>query len=189
MRALFFSVVLFCVAGCSNMNIKQIADSISDIADGKVPSNLGTYSNSSSSSSSSVPSYSHSDQQYVNKTESFNLHGAKRQKNERGLIRSLKYENNPKGMTMVRFLGYHQDSGADMSATTYIYKIDGNGWLNNDAEVFSSANAGVVNSGKYYLKSESAMFSALGHRITQFYVSGEISLKRGVTNIVSLEME
>ena len=180
MRALFFSVVLFCVAGCSNMNIKQIADSISDIADGKVPSNLGTYSNSSSSSGSPAPSYSHSDQQYVNKTEDFSGYKAKRQKNEFGLIRPLKYENNPKGITMVRFLGYHQDSGADMKITTYLYKIDDNGWLNDKyMRLYSSAS--VVNSGKYYVKSQAGN--------DDFFATGEISLKRGVTNIVSLEME
>lgn len=178
MRALFFSVVLFCVAGCSNMDIKQIADSISDIADGKVPSNLGTYSNSSGSS---APSYSHSDQQYVNKTERFSLHGAKRQQDEFGLIRPLIYENNPKGITMVRFLGYHQDSGADMQTYTHLYKIDNNGWLNEDYVIFANANARVANSGKYYVKSQA--------NNEKFYATGEISLKRGVTNIVSLEME
>ena len=45
---------------------------------------------------------------------------------------------------------------------------------------FATSGASVVNSGKYYVKSQANQ---------KFFVTGEISLKRGVTNIVSLEME
>ncbi|MBV1920758.1 MAG: hypothetical protein KUG73_08740 [Pseudomonadales bacterium] len=177
MKVLLLSVVLFCVAGCSNMEIRQIADSISDMADGRVPSNLGTYSSKTEPSSG----YKHQSQQYVNETESFTFNDATRQNNDLGLIRSVTYEKNPKGLTMVRFLGYQQDSGADIATHQYMYKIVDNGWLNKKPVVSFNNGAFAVNSGAYYLKGQSARDG--------FHVSGDVLLKRGVTNVVSLELE
>ena len=177
MRAIIFGVILVSLSACSNLEIKQLADTVSDLAGGNVPSNLGSYSSKAESSSG----YKHQNQQYVNETENFTFNDATRQNNDLGLIRPVTYEKNPKGLTMVRFLGYHQDSGADITSRQYMYKIVDNGWLNKKPVVSFNNNAFVVNSGAYYLKGQSNSGS--------FNVSGDVLLKRGVTNVVSLELE
>ncbi|OUS29219.1 hypothetical protein A9Q99_08880 [Gammaproteobacteria bacterium 45_16_T64] len=180
MRTLILSTMLVATVGCTNMEIKQIADSVSDIAGGSFPSNLGSYSQNKSSEPAGS-GYQHKKQQYSKSSERFRITEATRMNNEVGLIRPLQTEKNPKGMTMVRVLGYHRDSGADMASTQYFYKVDNSGWLNKDAVSSFSPNAFVVNSGVYYLKVQAKQ--------GEFHATGEIVLQKGVTNIVSVELE
>ena len=180
MREIVLGVVLLVLAGCANMEIKQIADSISDIANGNVPSNIDSYS--TGSSNAPVGSgYKHQGQQYAVESEVFSITAPTRMNKDLGAIRAVRHENNPKGMTMVRILGYHQDSGADLESYTWLYKIAENDWLKKDAVTSYRSEAFVINSGRYYLKSES--------NTGGFHTTGEIDIQRGVTNIVSVELE
>ena len=99
---------------------------------------------------------------------------------ERGMLRPLRTEKNPTGITMVRYEGFHQDTGVAMASAAYIYEVNANGFLNENAIMSFDHNAQVVNSGKYYLKAKSDT--------GKFYASGMIMLQRGVTNVISYDL-
>ncbi len=119
-------------------------------------------------------------QQYTTSNETFYTTDAKKMANDRGLIRSVVSEKNPKGMTMVRFVALHQDSGVEIDADHYLYPIDPNGWLIKDYVSVYKSRTKMLNSGTYYLKSDS--------NEGKFYTSGTLTLLRGVTNVVTIEM-
>jgi hypothetical protein len=85
-------------------------------------------------------------------------------------------------MTMVRFVAFHQDSGAAMESDNYLYSQDSNGWLSEKFTVSYSTKTTMINSGNYYLKSD-----ADGNN--KFYTTGMIKLDKGVTNVVTIELQ
>jgi hypothetical protein len=85
-------------------------------------------------------------------------------------------------MTMVRFVAFHQDSGAAMESDNYLYAQDSNGWLSEKSILAYNTKTIMINSGNYYLKSEAK-------RDGDFYTSGMIRLDKGVTNVVTIELQ
>ncbi|WP_239480657.1 hypothetical protein [Parashewanella hymeniacidonis] len=82
---------------------------------------------------------------------------------------------------MIRFVSLHQDSGAEIESTQYLYPIDDNGWLvDSPVTMFRYGRPQMLNSGNYYLKSESKQ--------GKFATTGELQLQAGVTNVVTIEM-
>jgi len=159
--------LVLAVSGCKSTDIKNIADSVSDIA-GIADGNTAAV-------------YKHDSQQYTNKSETFYITKAERTSHDFGNIRSITAEKNPKGMTMVRFLGFHQDSGAALESKQYLYKQDMNGWLDSKPVTLFRSDATMINSGVYYLKAEASQ--------GKFYTSGTVELTKGVTNVIEIELQ
>ncbi|RYV03600.1 hypothetical protein SOPP22_02905 [Shewanella sp. OPT22] len=168
MKKLLLCAAIMSLTACKSNDIRRIADSVSDIAgisNGNAPVRVSGTANN----------------QYTTKTESFRITTATKMKNDVGLIRSIKAEKNPKGMTMIRFVSLHQDSGAEIESTQYLYPIDDNGWLvDSPVTMFRYGRSQMLNSGNYYLKSESKQ--------GKFATTGELQLQAGVTNVVTIEM-
>jgi hypothetical protein len=172
MKKVILCALALSVVGCKSTDIRMISDSVSDIAslgNGPTTTNVGSV-------------YNHPTQQYSNKSESFNITENIKHSNEFGAIRSIQHEKNPKGMTMVRFVAFHQDSGAAMESTNYVYEQDGNGWLNEKPVASFRSDAIIINSGNYYLKSQAKTGG-------DFYASGMINIEKGVTNVVTVELQ
>jgi hypothetical protein len=180
MKKVIFCALALSLVGCKSTDIRSIADSVSDIANISADATNGSYSGTPTTTSGA--GYEHPNQQYSNKSEKFTLTNNTRLAQERGIIRSINHEKNPKGMTMVRFVAFHQDSGAAMESRNYLYAQNSNGWLNEDAVSAHYADAITINSGEYYLKSEAK-------RDGDFYTSGMIKLDKGVTNVVTIELQ
>jgi hypothetical protein len=53
-------------------------------------------------------------------------------------------------MTMVRFVAFHQDSGAAMESDNYLYAQDSNGWLSEKSILAYNTKTTTLNSGNYY---------------------------------------
>ncbi|AVT48136.1 hypothetical protein [Shewanella baltica] len=176
MKKMILCTLVLSLAACKSTDVRNIADSVSDIA-----GIASTGTSGGTSGSSSIPTYEHQTQQYSNSSEPFYISDNTKMSPERGAIRSITQEKNPKGMTMVRVLAYHQDSGAAMESNTYFYKVDGNGWLSDVPLAMFRPETIDINSGVYYLKAQSDT--------GKFYTSGMITLARGVTNVVSIELQ
>jgi len=177
MKKIILCTLVLSLAACKSTDVRNIADSVSDIA-----GIASTGTSGGTSGSSSIPAYEHQTQQYSNNSEPFNITKNTKMSPERGAIRSITQEKNPKGMTMVRVLAYHQDSGAAMESTNYLYAVDSNGWLSDKPMTMHRPETMIINSGAYYLKAEDNISS-------KFYTSGMITLARGVTNVVSIELQ
>lgn len=173
MKKIILCSLVLTLSACKSTDVKNIADSVSDIA--------GIAGSGSVGSTRSIPTYEHQTQQYSNSSEPFYITENTKMSPERGAIRSITVEKNPKAITMVRVMGYHQDSGAPMESKTYLYAVDGNGWLSDKPFTMFRPEAAVINSGAYYLKAESDT--------GKFYTSGMITLTKGVTNVVSIELQ
>ena len=117
---------------------------------------------------------------YVTEEENVRAHKPTRQKRDYGRIQ-LSTEKNPNGMTRVRVIGKHMDSGSFIDSNTYLYKISAEGWLSKKGITILSDRSKNINSGKYYLKGKS--------KNGDFYTVGEVAFVSGVTNIVTLDME
>lgn len=88
--------------------------------------------------------------------------------------------NNDSGLTEIRVITKHKDSGATLSDTAgYIYTIE-NGRLQANGDHLEANKKEIVNSGVYYIKFAYA---------DKFFTTGEINLKKGVENQVVLELE
>ncbi len=168
MKKLLLCTALVSLSACNSTDIRRIADSVSDIAgvsNGNAPVRVTGSANN----------------QYSTSKESFYINEATKMKNDRGLIRSIKAEKNPKGMTMVRFISFHQDSGSEISSHQYLFPVDRNGWLVDEpVTMFRYGKVQMLNSGHYYLKSESEQ--------GKFQTTGDLKLQAGVTNVVTIEM-
>lgn len=158
------------LTACKSNDIRNIADTVSDIA------SIG-----SGTSTTPNPSYEYTNQQYSVKTQKFHITEATRMNPEVGQIRSIRTEKNPEGITMVKFESYHWDSGAAMKSRQYLYAVTNEGWLSKEPHTIFRTNAEIINSGTYYLKAESTT--------GKFYTSGELKLERGLTNIVSIDLQ
>lgn len=176
MKKMILCTLVLSLVACKSTDVRNIADSVSDIA-----GIASTGTSGGTSGSSSIPTYEHQAQQYSNSSEPFYITENTKMSPERGAIRSITQEKNPKGMTMVRVLAYHQDSGAAMESTNYLYALDGNGWLSDKPMTMHRPETMIINSGVYYLKAQSDT--------GKFYTSGMITLARGVTNVVSIELQ
>jgi hypothetical protein len=171
MKKILFCALVLSLVGCKSNDIRMISDSVSGIT------GIGK---DTAINNGSV--YKHPTQQYSNKSESFYITENTRLSQEYGAIRSIEHEKNPKGMTMVRFVAFHQDSGAAMENQTYLYAQDSNGWLNENPVTSHYAETIIINSGDYYLKSQAK-------KDGKFYTSGMIKLDKGVTNVVTIELQ
>ncbi|MBB1270791.1 hypothetical protein [Shewanella sp. SR44-3] len=180
MKKVIFCALALSLVGCKSTDIRSIADSVSDIA--SIGADVTSTSGTSLPRATSVAGYEHQTQQYSNKSEPVYVTQNTKLAQERGAIRSIKHEKNPKGMTMVRFVAFHQDSGAAMESDNYLYAQDSNGWLSEKFVVSYSTKATMINSGHYYLKSD-----ADGNN--KFYTTGMIKLDKGVTNVVTIELQ
>ncbi|WP_133408484.1 hypothetical protein [Parashewanella tropica] len=168
MKKLLLCAVILSLSACKSTDIRNIADSVKTIA-GMTKGNAPT----------AVPGSANN--QYSTKNEQFYITKATRMKSDLGAIRSVSTEKNPQGMTMVRFVSYHQDSGAEIKSKQYLYPVSKEGWLVDDpVTVHYYGKAELLNSGNYYLKSESTK--------GKFYTTGDLKLKAGVTNVVTIDM-
>ncbi|NMH64942.1 hypothetical protein [Shewanella salipaludis] len=173
MKKLILCTLVLSISACKSTDIRTIADSVSDIAG---------IAESGSTGGGSVPGYQHPSQQYSTSSTPFYITDNTKMNPELGAIRSITQEKNPKGMTMVRVVAYHQDSGAAMDSKSYFYAVDANGWLKEDAVTSFYPKAININSGVYYLKAEARDGG-------DFYTSGMVTLARGVTNVVTIELQ
>jgi hypothetical protein len=180
MKKVIFCALALSLVGCKSTDIRSIADSVSDIANISADATNGSYSGTSTTTSGA--GYEHPNQQYSNKSEPVYVTQNTKLAQERGIIRSINHEKNPKGMTMVRFVAFHQDSGAAMESDNYLYAQDSNGWLSEKFIVSYSTKTTTLNSGNYYLKSDADGDS-------DFYTTGMIKLDKGVTNVVTIELQ
>lgn len=171
MKKIVCVVVVLGLVGCKSTDISMITDSMSDIA------GIGAQTTSTTNSV-----YQQTTQQYSNKSEPFYITENTKMSPEYGVIRSIVHEKNPSGITMVRFVAYHQDSGAPLESRNYLYAQDSNGWLSDKAVPSFDSKAIVINSGDYYLKSEAITAG-------KFYTTGMIKLDKGVTNFVTIELQ
>lgn len=112
--------------------------------------------------------------------ERFYITDAVRSSRDYGQIRHTT-ERNPKGMTTVILHGQHQDSGAKLMADAYLFKVTPEGWLVKDPVTVHNNGQRYLNSGLYYLKAKSDKGG--------FITSGEIMIKKGVSNIVTVVLE
>ncbi|MGS0826384.1 hypothetical protein ACVBIO_11280 [Shewanella sp. 0m-8] len=170
MKKILLCTFVLSLCACKSNDIKNIADSVSDIA------SIGSSTNGSSN-----PGYSHDKPQYSNQSE--DVYAALTGKTSRdfGVIRSIESEKNPKGMTMVRFVAFHQDSGAAMESDQYLYAVDDNGWMADKSIAAYDTRTTMLNSGQYYLKAKSDQ--------GKFYTTGMINVTPGVTNVVTIDLE
>jgi hypothetical protein len=157
--------VLVALIGCKAAEVLDTANRAMDVVDGDTTA-------ITSSRSIDNPNY-------VQSKENINIGSAERQKRDYGNI-ILTTERNPKGLTSVRFVGKHLDSGANISTVGYFYTVSPEGWLSKRGTFVASSPVNI-NSGTYYLKA--------GSNDGDFYTVGEVTLKRGVTNILTLGME
>lgn len=112
--------------------------------------------------------------------ERFHITEAVRTSRDYGQIRHTT-ERNPKGMTTVILHGQHQDSGAKLVADAYLYKVTPEGWLVKNPVTVHDNGQKYLNSGLYYLKANS--------NEGDFITSGEIMIKKGVSNVVTVILE
>lgn len=174
MKKILLCTLVLSLCACKSNDIKNIADSVSDIA------SIGS-STSGSTTKSPNPGYSHSQPQYANKSENIYAPLTGKTSRDYGVIRSIESEKNPKGMTMVRFLAFHQDSGAALEADQYLYTVDGNGWMADNSIAAYNTRTKMLNSGQYYLKAKA--------KDGKFYTTGMLNLAPGVTNVVTIDLE
>ncbi|MEZ9367578.1 MULTISPECIES: hypothetical protein [unclassified Shewanella] len=172
MKKILLCACILAMTACKTTDIRNIADSVSDIA------------GAAQGNSTSVPTnqaYSHPTQQYAKTSQTFRITKPTKMNPEIGQIRPLRTEKNPQGMTKVRFEAYHLDSGAPMQSNQYLYQVSAEGWLSEEPFVNFNSKLVTINSGNYYIKAQADT--------GKFYASGMVTLERGVTNIVSFDLQ
>ncbi|MCL1137671.1 hypothetical protein [Shewanella pneumatophori] len=180
MKKIVLCALALSLCACKSTDIRNITSSVADIA-AIGASTTTSSSDGSFSTNSSTPEYSHKQQQYSTASENIYITNSDRTKRNYGAIRSIESEKNPKGMTMVRFLSYQQDSGAPMKSSSYLYAIDSNGWTSQKSVSAHYAKTIMINSGQYYLKARSSQ--------GEFYTTGTLTLLPGVTNVVTIDLQ
>jgi curli biogenesis system outer membrane secretion channel CsgG len=93
---------------------------------------------------------------------------------------TVKTISNASGLTEIRVITKHKDSGAELADTSgYLYSIE-NGRLDANGDRLEANRKEVVNSGVYYIKFAYA---------DKFFTTGEVKILKGVENQVVLELE
>jgi len=97
---------------------------------------------------------------------------------------SLRTEKNPQGLTLVKLVSVSQlSSGGEFkSGFANLFPVSPEGWL-SEKKTYTAKKTrpAAINGGLYYLK-------GTDHG-QDFYASGEITLKTGVTNLISISIE
>ncbi|MCL1146299.1 hypothetical protein L2747_09855 [Shewanella marinintestina] len=174
MKKVVLCALALSLCACKSNDIRNITSSVADIA------SIGS-STTNSSSNSPNPGYSHNQPQYSNKSEDIYAPLTGKTSRDYGVIRSIELEKNPKGMTMVRFLAFHQDSGAALKADQYLYTVDENGWMADKHTPAYNTRTTMINSGQYYMKAKA--------KDGKFYTTGMLKLTPGMTNVVTIDLE
>ncbi|PKG75998.1 hypothetical protein CXF86_03560 [Shewanella sp. GutCb] len=173
MKKVLLCTALLSLCACKSTDIRNITSSVSDIA--SIGSSTTTTTNSPSTD------YTHNKPQYSNESEDISAHRTGKTNRDYGVIRSISSEKNPKGMTMVRFVAFHLDSGAALESNQYLYSMDNNGWMNKKSIITLDTRTKMLNSGQYYLKAHA--------KSGEFYTTGMLTLASGVTNVITIDLE
>ena len=172
MKTVLLCAAVLSLAACKSTDIRNITSSVSDIA------SIGS---ATTTNTTTAPGYEHSPVQYSNEPEDISVHRTGKTSIDYGVIRSIKAEKNPNGMTMVRFVAYHLDSGAALESNQYLYSMDENGWMDKKSILTLDTRAKMLNSGQYYLKAKA--------KSGDFYTTGMVQLASGVTNVVTIDLQ
>ncbi len=172
MKTVLLCAAVLSLAACKSTDIRNITSSVSDIA------SIGS---ATTTNTTTAPGYEHSPVQYSNESEDISVHRTGKTSIDYGVIRSIKAEKNPNGMTMVRFVAYHLDSGAALESNQYLYSMDENGWMDKKSILTLDTRAKMLNSGQYYLKAKA--------KSGDFYTTGMVQLASGVTNVVTIDLQ
>ena len=172
MKTVLLCAAVLSLAACKSTDIRNITSSVSDIA------SIGS---ATTTNTTTAPGYKHSPVQYSNESEDISVHRTGKTSIDYGVIRSIKAEKNPNGMTMVRFVAYHLDSGAALESNQYLYSMDENGWMDKKSILTLDTRAKMLNSGQYYLKAKA--------KSGDFYTTGMVQLASGVTNVVTIDLQ
>lgn len=93
---------------------------------------------------------------------------------------SVVHQDNDSGLTEIFIISKHKDSGGELKGSKgYLYKVK-NQQLNNKGQFYLNKKTKVINSGTHYIK------FAYNN---QFFATGEVNLKKGVKNVVTLDLE
>ncbi len=171
-KLLFASAVMpfaLSLSGCNSANIQSAVESA---ANSLVQSTLPQTRTSRTSSTA----YSISDER---------IHPFKPTRTSRdfGTI-SQRTERNPQGLTLVKLVSVsQQDSGGEFkNGFVSLFQMSPEGWLSEKSTYApKSGQPKAISSGRYYLKG--------ADHAQDFYTSGEVSIKRGVTNLISIRVE
>ena len=107
------------------------------------------------------------------------VHKPTKQGRDSGTI-YVTHDNNETGLTEIYVVSKHKDSGGELTrAKGYLYEMNGNA-LAAKGEFIQNKQTEIINSGKHYIK---FAFN------DKFFATGEIELKKGVKNVVTLELE
>lgn len=173
MKKVLLCAAVLSLAACKSTDIRNITSSVSDIA------SIGSATTTNTTTSS--PGYEHSPVQYSNDSEDISVHRTGKTSKDYGVIRSITTEKNPNGMTMVRFVAFHLDSGAALESNQYLYSMDENGWMDKKSILTLDTRTKMLNSGQYYLKAKA--------KSGDFYTTGMVQLASGVTNVVTIDLQ
>ena len=111
--------------------------------------------------------------------EDVRVHKPTKQGRDSGTI-YVTHDNNEPGLTEIYVVSKHKDSGGELTrAKGYLYEMNGNA-LAAKGEFIQNKQTEIINSGKHYIK---FAFN------DKFFATGEIELKKGVKNVVTLELE
>lgn len=161
--------VVLSLGGCNNANIQSAVEAAANnLMKGSMPKGQGGKVASTS---------------YTMANEKIFVTDAKRSSRDYGAIQ-VKTEKNPQGLTIAKLISVSQsDSGGEFrSGHARLFKLSPEGWLaEQDVYINKASSPTALRSGKYYLKGTD--------RSQDFYATGEITITRGVTNLISIAVE
>ncbi|EGU36983.1 hypothetical protein [Vibrio scophthalmi] len=169
------TVISLCVLSLSACTSGDQSRILKDITDSAIDSVMGSGTSSSTTNSQVTDTRS-----TKSGKENFYITKATVHEPDFGDV-SITTAKNPSGLTEAAFGNIvHKDSNGKLAAKIYLYPVSSEGFIVSDP-VYLFRGITVLNSGKYYLKSESNQHKLIA--------TGFVDIQKGVTNKINLGLE